>query len=323
MPSAIRLAFASLLLAVLLTDTAVADNSYPNRPINLVVPFAAGGAIDIVGRLVADQLSKRLGQTVVVENLTGAGGTIGALRVARASPDGYTMLVGNLGTQIASVGTYKSLAYDPRTDFAPIMLVANAPEVLLVNNEFSSKSLNDFVDLLKANSQPVTIGHAGVGSISYLTYLLFNHLCKSSAVPIPYRGDIEADTDLVGGRISAAFNWTILAVPYVKSGKLRAIAVLSPQRSAVMPDVPTTAEMGIPDLVVNAWTALYFPKGTPQPIVDRVNAVLKKSFEDPAFVNKMKSLGLDAPSDDQQSPQALNQLMQAEFRKWLPLIKAQ
>jgi len=151
---------------------------------------------------------------------------------------------------------------------------------------------------------------------------LFNNLCKSSAVPVPYRGDIEADTDLVGGRISAAFNWSTLAAPYVKSSQLRALAVLSPQRNALMPDVPTTAEMGMPDLVVNAWTALYFPKNTPKPIVERVSAVLKKAFDDPAFVNKMKSLGLDAPSDDQQSPGALDQLMQSEFHRWLPLMKA-
>jgi tripartite-type tricarboxylate transporter receptor subunit TctC len=296
---------------------------YPNRPISLVVPFSAGGAVDTVGRLIGNQLSKGLGQPVVVENVTGAGGTIAAARVARASPDGYTLLVGNLGTQVASVGSFKNLAYDPRTDFAPVMIIADAPEVLLVGKDFPAKSLKEFMALARKKGEEVTIGHAGVGSISYLTYLLYNKIGNStSAVPIPYRGDIEADKDLVGGRISAAFNWTILAAPYVTSGQLRALAVLSPQRSPSMPDVPTSAEAGLPNLVVNAWTALFFPKGTPQPIIERVNAVLKKSFEDEALTTKMKGLGLGVPAADQQSPEALDRLVSAEFERWLPLMQA-
>jgi tripartite-type tricarboxylate transporter receptor subunit TctC len=257
----------------------------------------------------------------VVENVTGAGGTIAAARVARAPPDGYTMLLGNLGTQIASVGTFKNLSYNPRTDFAPVMIVANSPEVLLVNKDFPSKSLQDFIARSKSKDRPVTIGHAGIGSISHLTYLLFTKLSHSSAVPVPYRGDIEADTDVTGGRIDAAFNWTTLAAPFVSGGQLRALAVLSPRRSAVMPDTPTSAEAGMPDLLVNAWTALFFPKNTPRPIIEKVNAALQQAFNDEALVKKMNTLGLDVPEPDQRSPEALDNLIKSEFDKWMPMIR--
>ena len=323
MRSTIKLLLTSLVLGAAAIGQAHSDDGYPKRPISLVVPFAAGGAVDIVGRLVADQLTKGLGQPVVVENVTGAGGTIGAGRVARAAPDGYTMLVGNLGTQVASIGAFKKLPYNPRTDFAPVMIVANAPEVLLVSNDVHSKSLKDFVELTQTKGPQVTIGHAGVGSISHLAYLLYTQVTKaSSTVPVPYRGDIEADKDLLGGRISSAFNWTVLAAPYVNSGQLRALAVLAQRRSSVMPDVPTSAELGFPALAVNAWTALFFPRDTPPAIIERVNSVLRKSFEDEALVQKMKSLGLDAPTSDQQSTQALNELLHSEFEKWLPLMQS-
>ena len=321
MRKAIPLFVALIALGAVRTGTAAADEKYPSGPIHFIVPFAAGGAVDIVGRLVGEQLSKALGQPVIVENVTGAGGTIAASRVARARPDGYTILVGNLGTQIASVGSVKDLPYNPRTDFASVMIVSYSPEVLLVNNDFPSKSLQDFITQSKSRDRPVTIGHAGVGSISHLTYLLFSRGYKSLFVPVPYRGDIEADRDVMTGRVDAAFNWTILAAPYVKSGELRALAVLSPQRSAVMPDVPTSAEAGMPELLVNAWTALFFPKQTPQPIIEQVNAALQKAFDDEAFVKRMNAIGLDVPPPDHRSPQALEQLVQSEFDKWMPLIR--
>lgn len=321
MRKAIPLIVGLIALGSAATGVAAADGRYPSGPVHLIVPFAAGGAVDIVGRLVGQQLSKALGQPVIVENITGAGGTIAATRVARASPDGYTILVGNLGTQIASIGSFKNLPYNPRTDFAPVMIVSYSPEVLLVNNSFPSTSLQDFIAQSKSMNRPVTIGHAGIGSISHLTYLLFSKGYKSTFVPVPYRGDIEADRDVMSGRVDAAFNWTILAAPYVKSGELRALAVLSPRRTAVMPDVPTSAEAGMPDLLVNAWTALFFPKQTPQPIIEQVNAALQKAFDDEAFVGRMNAIGLDVPPPDQRSPQALEQLVQSEFDKWMPLIR--
>jgi len=230
-------------------------------------------------------------------------------------------LIGNLGTQVASVGNYKNLPYDPRGDFASIIVVANAPEVLLVNKDSPFKSLRDFVAYSKSTDRPVTIGHAGVGSISHLTYLLFRKLSKTSPVPVAYRGDPEADRDVIGGRVDAAFNWTILAAPLVNSGQLKALAVLSPHRSVVMPGIPTSAEAGMPDLLVNAWTALFFPKGTPQPIIEQVNAALQKAFADDVVVKRMNTIGLDVPTPEQRTPQALDQLVNSEFEKWPPLIQ--
>ncbi|HZP79808.1 MAG TPA: tripartite tricarboxylate transporter substrate binding protein [Pseudolabrys sp.] len=301
---------------------ALAGEAYPTRPITLIVPFAAGGAVDIVGRLAGEQLSQALGQPVVVENVTGAGGTIAATRVARAAPDGYTILVGNLGTQVASVGSFKKLAYDPRVDFTPIILLANAPEVLLVGKDAPPNSLQEFVSYLKSVGRPITIGHSGVGSTSYLTYLLFRKLSGTAPVSVPYRGDIEADRDVMSGRVDAVFNWSILAAPYVTSKQLKAMVVLAPQRSAVMPDVPSAAEAGMPNLLVNAWTALFFPKDTPQPIVERVNAALQKAFANEAVVARMTKIGLDIPTPEQRTPQALHALVESELDKWLPLIQA-
>jgi tripartite-type tricarboxylate transporter receptor subunit TctC len=321
MRKAIYVAIAVIVAVVATTTGAGADQKFPNRPITLVVPFSAGGAVDIVGRLAGEQLSKALGQPVTVENVTGAGGTIAATRVARAAPDGYTMLVGNLGTQVASVANYKNLPYDPRNDFAPIIIVANAPEVLLVNIDAPPKSLQDFISYIKAKERPLSFGHAGVGSISHLTYLLFRKLSKTTPVAVPYRGDVEADRDVIGGRVDAVFNWTILAAPYVKSGQLRALAVLAPRRSNVIPDVPSSAEAGMPDLVVNAWTALFFPQNTPRSIVDQVNGVLKKAFSDEAVVKRMNTIGLDVPAPGQRTPEALDQLVKSELDKWLPLIE--
>jgi tripartite-type tricarboxylate transporter receptor subunit TctC len=321
MREVMRLLTSLVVFGAAMTGTAVADQKYPIRPISLIVPFSAGGAVDIVGRLVGEQLSKELGQPVIVENVTGAGGTIAATRVARAAPDGYTILIGNLGTQVASVGNYKNLPYDPRTDFSSIMIVANAPEVLLVNKDWPGKSLKDFVAYSKTKEPSVTIGHAGVGSVSHLTYLLFRKLSATSPVAVPYRGDPDADRDVISGRVDAVFNWTILAAPFVKSGRLKALAVFSPRRSVVLPDIPTSAEAGMPGLLVNAWTALFFPKDTPRPIVGQVNAALQKAFADDAVVKRMNTIGLDIPTPEQRTPQALDQLVKSEFEKWLPLIQ--
>lgn len=301
---------------------AFAAQQYPNRAITLVVPFSAGGAVDVVARILGEYASRTLGQPVVVENVTGAGGTIAAARVARAAPDGYTILVGNLGTQVSSVGNYKNLPYDPRHDLAPVILAANAPEVLLVNKDLPCRTLQEFVAYIKSNGRTVTFGSAGIGSISHLAYLLFSDLSKTNAVMVPYKGDPQADTDLIASRLSAAFNQTILAAPYVKSGKVRALAVAAPRRSAILPDVPTSAEAGMPELQVNAWTAFFAPKATPQPIIAQLNAALQKALADDAVMKRFAGLGVDVPPPEQRSPDALKQLIDSEFDKWLPLIQS-
>jgi tripartite-type tricarboxylate transporter receptor subunit TctC len=315
-----------LLFAVLALEvagsSAVAEQNYPNRAITLVVPFTAGGAVDLVARIVGNYASRTLGQPVVVENLPGAGGTIAAAHVARSAPDGYTILVGNLGTQVSSVGNYKNLSYDPRRDFLPVILVANASEILLVNKDLPSKTLNEFVAYTKQKGRAVTFGSAGVGSVSHLAYLLFSHLSHTNAEMVPYRGDPQADADLIAGRISAAFNQVILASSFVTSGKLRALALAAPQRSSILADVPTAAEAGMPDLLVNAWTAFFLPADTPPAIAERLNVVVQKALTDSAVLGRFADLGVEVPSPEQRSPRALEALVNSEFEKWLPLIQS-
>jgi tripartite-type tricarboxylate transporter receptor subunit TctC len=312
----------SILTLVTTNGIAIAGQEYPNRTITLVVPFSAGGAVDVVARLLADYASRILGQPAVVENVTGAGGTIAAARIARATPDGYTILVGNLGTQVSSVGNYKDLPYDPRRDFVPVMLVANTPEVLIINKDLPCEKLSDFVAYAKANDRTVTMGSAGVGSISHLAYLLFNNVAKTKIIHVPYRGDPDADTDLMGGRIDAAFNQAVLASSYIKSGRVRALVLAAPRRLPILPDVPSSPEVAMPDLQVNAWTAFFAPRDTPEAVIRKLNSAVGQAFAEDAVLKRLSALGVDIPSPEQRTPGALRDLINAELNKWLPLIQS-
>ena len=212
----------------------------------MVVPFAAGGPTDILGRLIAQAIGPTLGQQVVIEDVTGAGGTIGATKVARAAPDGYTMVMGNLGTHAASVGIYSNLAYDPRKDFEPVILVASTPMVLVATKSLPVKTLNDVVAWAKANKGKATMGSAGVGSISHLTLLLFNHLTGAGVDHVPYRGLSEATNDLLGGQIDLLFDQVVTATPHILNGSENAIVVTIPQRAPSIPNVPSANEAGLP-----------------------------------------------------------------------------
>jgi tripartite-type tricarboxylate transporter receptor subunit TctC len=297
-------------------------DDYPNRPITMVVPFAAGGPTDILGRIVAQAIGPTLGQQVVVEDVTGAGGTIGAAKVARAAPDGYTMVMGNLGTHAASVGIYGNLAYDPRKDFEPVILVASTPMVLVTTKTLPVKTLNDVVAWAKANKGKATMGSAGVGSISHLTLLLFNHLTGAGVTHVPYRGLSEASNDLLGGQIDLLFDQVVTATPHVLNGSENAIVVTIPERSPSIPNVPSAIEAGLPQLQTVAWTALFMPKGTPAAIVNRINAAVQKAMQDPDVAKRLAQIGADIPPPEQRTPRALGQLVSAEIDKWVPLIKA-
>ena len=295
---------------------------YPSRLITMVVPFAAGGPTDILGRIVAQAIGPTLGQQVVVEDVTGAGGTIGAAKVARAAPDGYTMVMGNLGTHAASVGIYSNLAYDPRKDFEPVILVASTPMVLVATKTLPVKTLSDVVAWTKANKGKATMGSAGVGSISHLTLLLFNHLTGAGVTHVPYRGLSEASNDLLGGQIDLLFDQVVTATPHILNGSENAIVVTIPQRSPSIPNVPSATEAGLPQLQTVAWTALFMPKGTPAAIVNRINDAVRKAMQDPDVAKRLAQIGADVPPPEQRTPQALGQLVNAEIDKWVPLIKA-
>jgi tripartite-type tricarboxylate transporter receptor subunit TctC len=320
-----RLAIAASVACVVVAVASVhaqAEEQYPNRTITMVVPFAAGGPSDILGRVVAQFISPLLGQQVAVDDVTGAGGTIGSTRVARATPDGYTMLMGNLGTNAASLGIYKDLSYDPRTDFEPVILVASTPMVLVTRKTLPAHTLADVVAYAKANKGKTTMGSAGIGSISHLTLLLFNHLTGADVVHVPYRGLSEASNDLLGGQIDTLFDQVVTATPHVLNDSENAIVVTIPQRAPAIPKVPSANEAGEPDLQTVAWTALFMPKGTPAPAVARINGAVQKALEDPAIAKRLAELGADIPPPEQRSPQALGHLVQSEVDKWVPLIKS-
>src|SRR5580692_5738810 len=247
-------AFAGFIIVASASCYAFAEESYPNRPITMVVPFAAGGPTDILGRVIAQFIGPILGQQVVVEDTTGAGGTIGATKVARSAPDGYTMVMGNLGTHAASLGIYKSLPYDPRTDFEPVILVASTPMVLVTRKTLPVRTLADVLAYAKANKGKTTMGSAGVGSISHLTLLLFNHLTQADVVHVPYRGLSEASNDLLGGQILSLFDQVVTATPHILNNGENALAVTIPTRAAAIPNVPSVNEAGLPELQTVAWT---------------------------------------------------------------------
>ena len=257
---------ATLILSVLGVGTATAQ-PYPSRPVTMVVPFAAGGPTDVLARILAQSMSQTLGQQIVIENVTGAGGSIAAARVAKAPPDGYTMILGNLGTHAASVALYKNLSYDPRVDFEPVMLVATTPMVLLVRKSLPVDTLKNLIAYAKEHPRKVSFGSAGTGSVSHLTYLLFTHLTETEIQHVPYRGSSQVSNDLLAGQIDMTFEQAISASQYIASGAVKPLAVTAPTRAAAIPDVPSTTEAGLPDLQTIAWTALFVSKATPQPII--------------------------------------------------------
>jgi tripartite-type tricarboxylate transporter receptor subunit TctC len=308
--------------AVAAASGARAEDRYPSRPITFVVPFAAGGPTDILARLIAQTIGPMLGQQVVVEDVTGAGGTIGATRVVRADPDGYTMVMGNLGTHAASLGIYQSLAYDPRTDFEPVILVASTPMVLVTRKTLPLHSLDETIAYAKANKGKTTMGSAGIGSISHLTLLLFNHLTGADVVHVPYRGLSEATNDLLGGQIDMLFDQVVTATPHIANGYENAIVVTIPQRATSIPNVPSASEAGLPKLQTVAWTALFAPKRTSAAIIARMNDAVQKAMLDPLIARRLGEIGADIPPPTQRSPDALRHLVNSEVDKWVPLIKA-
>jgi tripartite-type tricarboxylate transporter receptor subunit TctC len=313
---------AGLMLAALFgaIPVAKAQQPYPVRPITMIVPFAAGGPTDVLARILGQNMSQTLGVQIVVENVTGAGGTIGSARVAKAAPDGYTMVMGNLGTHAASMGLYKSLSYDPRTDFEPVMLVATTPMVLLTRKDLPAATLPEFIALAK--QRRLSMGSAGIGSIAHLTLLLFASVAHVDVQHVPYRGLSQADNDLLGGQIDSLFDQIISATPHVASGGVKPIVVTAPVRAPSMPNVPSSTEAGLPGLQTLAWTALFLPKGTPKPIVARINAAVDGAMRDAAIEKSLAKLGADLPPPDQRTPQVLANLVNSEVAKWVPLLKA-
>jgi tripartite-type tricarboxylate transporter receptor subunit TctC len=293
---------------------------YPNKIITMIVPFAAGGPTDVIARIVADHMGRTLGQAVVVENVAGAGGTTGSLRVSRATPDGYTIMMGNLGTHSASVGLYPNLAYDPRTDFAPIINTAGTPMLISAHKDFPANSFQEFVALLKANPDKYNYGHGGIGSTSHLTCVFFHHLIKAPVQQVPFRGSGPAMNALLAKQLDYVCDQTVGIVPQMVN--LKTYVVATPKRLPVAKDVPTSQEVGLPEFQAVGWNAIFGPKDLPQALVDKLNAAGRAALADANVRARLLDLGCEIPDEAGQSPAALGAHVRAEVDKWTPLIKA-
>jgi tripartite-type tricarboxylate transporter receptor subunit TctC len=296
--------------------------NYPNRPVTVIVPFAAGGPTDVVARIVTDHMSKSLGQSFVIENVVGAGGTTGITRAKRAKNDGYTIAMGHLGTHAAAPALYPNLAYDPAADFEPIGLAAGTPILILAKKDFPAKDLKEFVSYVKANDTKLNMAHAGVGSVSFTTCLLLNHILKVKPTSIPYQGTGPSMNALIGGQVDYMCDQIVNAVPQVQGGTIKAYAIATDKRDPSLPNVPTTKEAGLPDYQASAWNALFAPKDTPKEIVASLSAALDKALDDDATRKRLLELGSDIPGKERRGGEALHTLVKSEIAKWTPVIKA-
>lgn len=297
-----------------------AAQTFPARPITMIVPFAAGGTTDIIARIMAEHMSRTLGQSIVVENVAGAGGTTGSLRAARATPDGYTIIMGNMGTHSASVGLYPNLAYDPRTDFEPIMNASGTPMMISAHKDFPANTLQEMIALIRANPGRYNYGHGGVGSTSHLTCVFFHHLVGAPVQHVPFRGSGPALAALLGKQLDYVCDQTVTIVPQLTN--LKTYVVATPGRLGVAQDVPTSAEAGLPAFQVVGWNAMFAPRGTPRDIVEKLNAAGRAALADPAVRSRLLELGCEIPDAAGQTPEALGAHVRAEVDKWTPVIKA-
>ena len=310
---------AALLMAAIATGPAWAE-SFPNKPIKLVVGFPPGGINDIVARVVGQKLSESLGQPIIVENRAGAGGTIGADSVAKAKPDGYTLLLGSVSNIAMAPSQYKALPYDPVKDFMPVALLASAPNILVVNPSLPVKSVKDLIALAKQKPGQISYASAGNGTSNHLTVELLKVLADINLVHIPYKGDTPAVTDVIGGQVPMMFPTLPVALPHIKSGKLRAIAVSSAKPTSLMPGVPTVAESGaLPDFEVSVWVGILAPAGTPKDIVERVSTELTKIVRLPEMKQKLASLGAEPATMDSVQFAAY---IKSETAKWSKVAQA-
>ncbi|MEZ5786159.1 MAG: tripartite tricarboxylate transporter substrate-binding protein [Xanthobacteraceae bacterium] len=298
-------------------------SDYPNHPVTIVVPFSAGGPTDVIARIVGDHMGKTLGQPVRIANIRGDGGTKGATRAKDAAADGYTIIMGHMGTHAAAVSLYPHLAYDPEKDFAPIGLVAGTPILIVARMDLPARNLKEFIHYLKANIHKVKAAHAGVGSVSYATCALFNAMIGVAPAAEPFDGTGPAMNALLGGQIDYMCDQVVNLVSQVEGGVARAYAVATPERNPVLPRVPTTREAGLPDFQVSAWNALFAPAGTPQPVLDRLTEALDKALDDPLTRRRLLDLGSDVPDGPRRGQKALAELVKSEIARWTILKKVQ
>jgi tripartite-type tricarboxylate transporter receptor subunit TctC len=309
--------------AIIAAASAVSASAqtFPARSINLVVPFAAGGPTDTIARILAEGMRQALGQTVIVENVTGAAGSIGVGRVARAAPDGYTIGIGHWSTHVVNAAVYP-LQYDVLNDFEPISLVANNPQLIVSKNAVPAKDLKELIAWIKQNGDQVTQGTAGAGSASHIAGVYFQKLTGTTFRFVPYRGAGPVMQDMLAGHIDLNFDQAANSLPQVRAGQIRAYAVTAKARLAAAPDIPTVDEAGVPGFYIAVWHGLWAPKKTPKEVMAKLVEATRAALANPLVQKRLSELGQEIPSLDQQTPEALRAHHKAELDKWVPLIKA-
>lgn len=314
-----RAAVSAAVLA--LSAGAVMAQAYPNRPITLIVPFAAGGPTDTIARMVAEHMSKTVGQPIIVENVAGAGGTTGISRGAAATPDGYTIMMGHMGTHGAAPALYSNLKYEPGKSFTNIGLAAGTPVVIVAKKSLAPADFKAFVEFAKTNAATINQGHAGVGSVSFTSCSLLNSVIGIKPTQIPYRGTGPAMQDLVGEKIDYMCDQVVSVVSQVTAGTIKAYAIGSPERSPVLPNVPTAKELGMPEIGVSAWNALFAPKGLPADIQAKLVDALDKALDDADTRKRLLDLGSVLPDKAGRTPAALQTLVDSEVIRWSEALK--
>jgi len=301
--------------------TPVHAQSYPAHSITIIVPFPAGGPSDIVARIVGEGMSRHLGQNMVIENVGGAGGTIGATRAAESKPDGYTLFAASMGTIIAAPTFYPNLKYDSNKDFEPIGMSANAPAAISIRKDIPVKNLKEFVTWAKQKGVEVKQAHGGVGGTSHMACLLFNNVVGIKPTLVAYRGMGPGMNDLMGGHIDVACEQAVVMAAAIQGDKVNGIVVAGPQRLAAIPNVPTAKEAGVPDFQLNIWSGIYAPKGTPKDIVAKLAAALDKTLDEPATAEKLGKLGGTVPPKAERGPDHLRKTVASDIPRWAPILK--
>ncbi len=316
----LRIVFLAVLGALGLAVPARSQEPYPYKPITVIVPYAPGGNTDVIARIVLDHMAQTLKQPLIVENIGGAGGTTGSLRGARATPDGYTILVGQMGTHGAAPALYPSLAYNPVTDFEHVSQLTDTPIAIFVRKTLPVNTLGELIAMLKANPGKLNNGHGGVGATSHVSCLLFSAITGTTGQLVPYRGSGPALNDLISGTHDYMCDQIPHTVAHVLGGSIKALALAAEKRADVLPDVPTTVEAGMPLLQASGWNAMFAPKGTPRAIVDRLAQAVSAALDDPATKVKLEGIGAIIPQ--KRGPDALRAMVASEVEKWTPVIRA-
>ncbi len=312
--------FKLTLTALVLACGSAQAQPYPNKPITLVVPFAAGGPTDVVARMMAIPMGKSLGQSVVVENVNGAGGTVGATKVARAAPNGYTIFLHHMGMS-TSPALYKKLSFDPLTDFEYIGQVLDVPMTLIARKDIPANNLQELIAYIKANESKVSLADAGLGAVSNLCGLMFKSAIGININTIPYKGTGPAMNDLLGGQVDILCDQTTQTVPMIKDGRVKVFGATTLKRLAALPNVPTLDEQGLKGFEVKVWHGMYAPKGTPAPVLAQINTAMRAAMTEPTIKQRLAELSSEIPTADKMTPKGLEDHLKAEINKWGPVIR--